>query len=202
MPLWFNASFQPTHRSRHGVPHESIVARRTSNCRTAPTCTRSVALASHAAPNAIAPTGKLDNRLNCVGVPFDRSALGLASRRPWRCDVRRIFSTEEAGRTSRATEQNSLRFARSAFNPYSVASTSSPSSSVLKFFLNCGRHMFPPLSEAAADSSDCPSRHVRFALPRCVAALESGKPSQPGDDTCSPLNPPAQSSARRSMAST
>jgi hypothetical protein len=42
-------------------------------------------------------------------------------------------------------------------NPYSVASTSSPSSSVLKFFLDCGQHMFPRLSEATADSSDCPA---------------------------------------------
>jgi hypothetical protein len=27
----------------------------------------------------------------------------------------------------------------------------------LKFFLDCGRHMFPRLSEATADSSDCPA---------------------------------------------
>ena len=76
-----------------------------------------------------------DNGLNCVGVRFDRSALGPASLRPWRWDVRKVCSTEEERRTWRATEQNALRLARSTLNPYSVASTSSPSSSVLRFFL-------------------------------------------------------------------
>ena len=105
-----------------------------------------------AAPTVISQ----DNRLTCVGVRFDRSNLGSASRLPWIWDVRKVFSTEDAGRTWRATEQNALRFARSAMNPYSVASTSSPSYSVLRFFLDCGRHSSPRLLDATAGSSDCP----------------------------------------------
>ena len=69
----------------------------------------------------------------------------------------RFSALRKKVRTSRATEQSALRFARSALNPYSVASTSSPSNSVLKFFLDCGRHIFPWLSEATTDSSDCPA---------------------------------------------
>jgi hypothetical protein len=79
----------------------------------------------------------------CAGVRFGRFALGLPLWRAWRRDVSKAFSTEKAGEDGEATEQNKLRFARSAFKPYSVASTSSPASSVLKAFLNCGRHMFP-----------------------------------------------------------
>ena len=67
-----------------------------------------------------------DNRLNCVGVRFDRFTLGPASRRPWKWDVRKVFNTEEAERT---TENHGaeckLRFARSALTPYSVPSSSS-----------------------------------------------------------------------------
>ena len=101
--------------------------------------------------------GFQDNRLNCVGVRSDRFTLGLASRRPWRWDVRKDFNTEEAGRTTEGHgAECKLRFARSALNPYSVALVVLPASSVLKFFLDCGRHMFPRLSEATADSSDCP----------------------------------------------
>ena len=63
----------------------------------------------------------------------------------------RFFNTEEAGRpTENHGAERKLRFARSALNPYSVASVVLPSSSVLKVFLNCRQHMFPRLSEATA----------------------------------------------------
>ena len=55
-----------------------------------------------------------DNRLNCVGVRSDRFALGHASRQPWRWDVRKVFNTEEAGRTTENTEQNALCASREA----------------------------------------------------------------------------------------
>ena len=64
---------------------------------------------------------------------------------------------KQGGRRGHGAECK-LRFARSALNLYSVASTSSPSSSVLKSFLACGRHMFPRSSQATAESSDCPTR--------------------------------------------
>ena len=56
------------------------------------------------------------------------------------------------GGTGRTTENHGveweLRFARSALNPYSVALDVLPASFVLKFFLDCRRHMFLPLSGA------------------------------------------------------
>ena len=55
-----------------------------------------------------------DNRLDCDGVRSDRSALGLASRRPCGWTSRKVFSTEEAGRTWRATEQNANCASREA----------------------------------------------------------------------------------------
>jgi hypothetical protein len=62
-----------------------------------------------------------DNRMNCTGVRSDRCTLGLASRRLSGWDARKVFNTEEAGRT---TEFHGVgcqfRFARSALNPYSV----------------------------------------------------------------------------------
>ena len=65
----------------------------------------------------------------------DRTSLpyGLASRRPWSCNVRKVFSAEEKGDDVEGHGAEwKLRFARSALNPSSVASSSSPSSSVLK----------------------------------------------------------------------
>ena len=99
---------------------------------------------ANAAPSSKHLTRRQDNRLDCVGVRFDRFALGLASRRPWRRDVCKGFRH----RGSREDVEGhgaecKLRFARSALNPCSVASTCSPSSSVLKSFLDCGRHMYP-----------------------------------------------------------
>jgi hypothetical protein len=70
-----------------------------------------------------------DNCSNCAGVRSDRFTLGLASRRPWRRVVRKVFNTEETGRT---TENHGveckLYFARSASNAYSVASDVLPAS--------------------------------------------------------------------------
>ncbi len=57
-----------------------------------------------------------DNRLNCVGVRFDRFALGLPLRRPRRRDIGKAFSTEKGREDDEATEQNALRFGRSTFN--------------------------------------------------------------------------------------
>jgi hypothetical protein len=69
---------------------------------------------------------------------------------------------DDGGRRSKGPK----RFARSAqFAFYSVALDVLPPSSVLKFFLDCGRHRFPRLSEATADSSDCPE----FGYPTSLA---------------------------------
>jgi hypothetical protein len=48
------------------------------------------------------------------------------------------------------------RFARSAICTLLRDSVVLPPSPVLKFFLDCGQHVSPRLSEAPADSSDCP----------------------------------------------
>ncbi len=53
----------------------------------------------------------------------DLFTLGLASRRPWSWDVRKVFSTEEEGEDDGGPRSRIqiLRFARSALNSYSVA---------------------------------------------------------------------------------
>jgi hypothetical protein len=55
-------------------------------------------------------------------VRSDRFTLGLASRQPWKRDVRKVFNTKEAGRTTKGhgvTFQSVSREAQFAF--YSVA---------------------------------------------------------------------------------
>src|SRR5579864_4063810 len=101
-----------------------------------------------------------NKHMNCDGVRSDRFTIGLVSPRPWRWDVPQGF---QHGGSREDVEGHGAEFIApraKRFEPlyYSVASTSSPANSVLKFFLNCGRHIFPRLSQATADSSDdCPA---------------------------------------------
>ena len=88
--------------------------------------------------------------MNCDGVRSDRFTIGLVSPRPWRWDVPQGF---QHGGSREDVEGHGAEFIApraKRFEPlyYSVASTSSPANSVLKFFLNCGRHTFPRLSKA------------------------------------------------------
>ena len=72
-----------------------------------------------------------DNRLNAPAC--DLTCPSVA--RPWRQDLRKVFNTEEAGRTSRARSRMQIALRAKRLDPYSVASTSSPASFVLKIFL-------------------------------------------------------------------
>ena len=101
----------------------------------------------------------------------DRTGSPLVLRRGNRAGgtSRKVFSTEEAREDVEGHRAEcKLRFARSALNPYSVASTSSPASSVLKFFLNRGRHIVPRLSEAtriqATALVDCAEESLESAF--------------------------------------
>jgi hypothetical protein len=104
-------------------------------------------------------------------------ALGLASRRLSRWDVHKVFSTEEQGgrRRTRSRVQIALRAKRfeSLLRGTPWHSVVLPVFSVLKAFLDCGRHMLPRLSEATADSSDCPGPsvpHTSSVLTKLAAA--------------------------------
>ena len=66
------------------------------------------------APAAGMATPYQDDRLICVGERSDRATFALASRRSRSWDVRKVFNTEEAGRTSRAKEQNAICASREA----------------------------------------------------------------------------------------
>ena len=82
---------------------------------------------------------------------------------PWSC----VAATVEVGRPQCSQHEGSREdverygvrvesASREAQFPfYSVALDVLPASFVLRSLLACGRHMFPPLSEATADSSDC-----------------------------------------------
>ena len=76
-------------------------------------------------------------------------ALGLASRRPWRWDSPQGFQHGENREDVEGTEQSADCASREALwflTPW--PSVALPVFSVLKAFLDCGRHMFPRLSEA------------------------------------------------------
>ncbi len=86
------------------------------------------------------PGQSLELRRRAIGPvhPWSCVAATVQVGHPARFSARR----KQGGRRGpRSRMQIALRAKR--LNPYSVASTSSPSSSVLKFFLDCGRHMFP-----------------------------------------------------------
>ena len=114
----------------------------------------------------------------------NRFALGLASRRPWRWERSQGFQHEgsredEGGHGAECK----LRFARSALNPTPWPSMSSPASSVLIFFLDRGRHMFPPLSGEKADSSDCPGGNSAWRSTTRVWHLQTDA-FRSGDGSC------------------
>jgi hypothetical protein len=104
-------------------------------------------------------------------------ALGLASRRPWRWDSPQGFQHggKQGGRRGpRSRVQIALRAKRFG-SLLRGPPWHSPVFSVLNAFLDCGRHMFPRLSEATADSSDCPGAGFMRACWSC-------SPRRGGDD--------------------
>jgi hypothetical protein len=60
----------------------------------------------HTATGAFTPGQSLELRRRAMD-PF---TLGFASRRPWRWDVRKVFNTEETGRTTEVTEFRAKRY--------------------------------------------------------------------------------------------
>jgi hypothetical protein len=114
-----------------------------------------------------------DNRLNCVVVRSDRLPLVLR-----RGDRGGGTSTRFSARRSREDDGEhgagadcASREALWFLTPWH--SVALPVFSVLKAFLDCGRHVFHRLSEAMADSSDCPGPsvpHTSSVLTKLAAA--------------------------------
>jgi hypothetical protein len=75
-----------------------------------------------------------------------------------------------------------IGFAQSALNPYSVALGVLPASFVLKFFLACGRHMFPGCRKQRriqAIALDAILPHmVRLTMPSVHCPVQRGLASE------------------------
>ena len=100
-----------------------------------------------------------DNRLNRPGVRFDRSL--RRGDRGGGTSARFSARRKQGGRRG-PRSKDSKRFARSAISILLRGPRRPPCFLRVKILPACGRHMFPPLSEATADSSDCPV--VSFCL--------------------------------------
>ena len=100
------------------------------------------------------------------GQSFELSRRAIGPVNPWSCiaatvevgTAPKVFSTEDSREDVEDHGAECNCASREALSSLLRGLDVLSCSSMFRFFLDCGRHMFPRLSEATAASSDCPVR--------------------------------------------